>query len=156
MNTELIDQIRTLIAPSLTQCGVELIEAQWTAGRRHGVLRVVIDRRDGITLDDCERASTAISAVLDAYDPIANAYSLEVSSPGAERPLQTEEEFVGALGRRVNIRYRNGEGETVVEGRLVAAGAETLELEVRVGRNRQTTAFVPVEAILSARIVVDI
>jgi ribosome maturation factor RimP len=156
MNTDLIDQIRTLVAPSLRQCGVELVGAQWSSGKRHGLLRLTIDRPGGVTLDDCERVSTAVSAVLDAYDPIANAYSLEVSSPGAERPISTAEEWQASLGRRVNVHYTQGAGETIVEGRLMAVSPENVELEVRVSRNREAPVTVPLGDVISAKIVVDI
>jgi len=81
--------------------GVELVEVQWKGSGPGSVLRLVVDRPGGVGLDDCERASLTASAILDAYDPIETRYSLEVSSPGAERPIRTDEEWRAALGRRV-------------------------------------------------------
>jgi ribosome maturation factor RimP len=96
-----------------------------------------------------------VGAVLDAHDPISGAYTLEVSSPGAERPLRHPEDWVGALGRRVNVRLRHGEGEMVVEGNLVAYSPEQIEVEVAQGRRRRTASFATPD-IIAGRIAVDI
>jgi len=98
MNTISTEELTELVQPSLRHLGLDLVELQWRPGRS-SVLRLVIDSGAGVTLDDCERVSNAVGAVLDAYDPIAGRYSLEVSSPGAERPLRTETEWRGAVGR---------------------------------------------------------
>ncbi|HXZ98979.1 MAG TPA: ribosome maturation factor RimP [Candidatus Binatia bacterium] len=145
-----------LLRPALEQTGVQLVEVQWRGGGRGSLLRLVVDRPGGVDLDDCERASTAASAILDAYDPIDVPYSLEVSSPGAERPIRTEEEWRAAVGRRVHVRFRSREGERVVEGRLVAAGGPTLEIEARAGKGRPQPVSVPADAVVAARIAVDI
>jgi ribosome maturation factor RimP len=145
-----------LLRPALNQAGVELVDIQWKGSGPGSLLRLVIDRPGGVGLDDCERASTTAGAILDAYDPIEVRYSLEVSSPGAERPLVTEEDWRAALGRRVHVSYRSGDAERVVEGRLIATGGPTVELEARTGRGRTQPVTVPVADILSARIAVDI
>ena len=120
------------------------------------MLRLVIDRADGgVTLDDCERASNTASAVLDAYDPIDHAYRLEVSSPGAERPIRRPEEWKAALGRRVNVRLREGESELVLEGRLASLAGDQAEIEVRDRRSTRLVGFL-LDAVIAARIVVDI
>lgn len=153
---ELIDEIRLLIEPTLRGCGVELFDAHFAAGKGRGALRVMIDKPGGVTLEDCEKVSTAVSAVLDAFDPIANAYMLEVSSPGAERPLNNAEDWKKALGHRVNVHFKAGEGETIVEGRLVGISDEHVELEVRVSRNRETLTAIQLADVLAAHIAVDI
>jgi ribosome maturation factor RimP len=155
MKNDTMSTLEELVRPSLTHLGLELVDLRWS-GRGHGaVLRIIIDRRGGVTLDDCERVSNAVGAVLDAYDPIDTRYRLEVSSPGAERPLRTLEEWRAALGRRVNVRWRNGDAETVVEGRLVAVSASNADVEVR-DRNRVRSASIPMDSVDAARIVVDI
>jgi len=121
MSSPDVTALADLLRPALQQSGVELVEVQW----KGGLLRLVVDRVGGVTLDDCERASLTASAILDAYDPIETRYSLEVSSPGAERPIRTEEEWRAALGGRVHLRIRSGDAERVVEGRLIAAGGPT-------------------------------
>jgi ribosome maturation factor RimP len=120
------------------------------------VLRLVIDRAEGgVTLDDCERASNTASAVLDVNDPIDHPYRLEVSSPGAERPIRRAEEWPAAVGRRINVRLREGEGELVLEGKLISIAGDQAEIEVRDRRTTRAVAF-SLEAVVAARIVVDI
>ena len=145
-----------LLRPALAQAGVDLVDVQWKGGGPGSLLRLVVDRPGGVSLDDCERASMAAGAVLDAYDPIDVAYSLEVSSPGAERPIRSDEEWRAALGRRVRIRFQDGGAERIVEGRLLAAGGPTVEVEARAGRGRPQPLTVAAADILSARIAVDI
>jgi len=147
--------IADLVTPSLDHLGVDLIDLQWTGRGRGAVLRLVIDRAGGVTLDDCERVSNAVGAVLDAHDPIDASYRLEVSSPGAERPLRSFDDWRAALGRRVNVRLRDGDSETVVEGRLVSLSDSAAQLEVR-DRHTVRANEVPLDQVESARIVVDI
>ncbi|MHB8718156.1 MAG: ribosome maturation factor RimP [Candidatus Dormibacteria bacterium] len=154
MNTVTPETLRQLVLPSLRHLGLDLVDLQWRPGRS-SVLRLVVDRPAGVTLDDCEQASHAAGAVLDAYDPIASRYQLEVSSPGAERPVQSPAEWAAAVGRRLNVRLRSGEAETVVEGRLVALDEETVEIEAR-DRHRRRRHSLRRADILAARIVVDI
>src|ERR1700680_2405762 len=106
MKNDTVTEITELLRPSLTHLGLELVDVQWSGKGRGALLRLIIDREGGVTLDDCERASNTASAVLDAYDPIDFSYRLEVSSPGAERPLRSAEEWRGAPGRRVAARGR--------------------------------------------------
>lgn len=168
MNTE-TERIADLLRPSLTHLGVDLIDVHWSGRGRGAVLRIVIDRSGGVTLDDCERVSNAASAVLDAADPIDSSYRLEVSSPGAERPLRSVDDWRAALGRRVNVRLHSGDGERVIEGTLVALSMEsaldqpdttsavrgTADVEVR-ERNRRRMETVALDLVIAARIAVDI
>lgn len=147
--------ITDLVKPSLTHLGIELVDVRWSGPGRSAVLTLVIDRPGGVTLEDCERASSAVGPVLDAYDPLPGSYRLEVSSPGAERPLKTHLDWSRALGRRVNVRYRTGDADTVVEGRLVSVSESDVEVEVR-HRSSKRSAQIAVAQIATARVVVDI
>ena len=153
-NTVSTEQLTGLVQPSLRHLGMHLVDLQWRPGRQ-SILRLVIDSDAGVTLDDCERVSNAVGAVLDAYDPIAGRYSLEVSSPGAERPIRSAEQWRAAVGRRVNVRVGAGDAELVVEGRLVELDDAQLRLETR-ERNRRRLVSLPRADIVAARIVVDI
>ncbi|HVC04904.1 MAG TPA: ribosome maturation factor RimP [Candidatus Acidoferrales bacterium] len=151
-----VSGIADAIRPSLSHLGLDLIDVQWAGHGRGAVLRLVIDRDDGgVTLDDCERASNAASAVLDVYDPIDHAYRLEVSSPGAERPIRTPEGWLAAVGRRVNVRLREGDAELVLEGRLMSVAGTLAEIQVRNRQSTRVTSF-DLRAVIAARIVVDI
>jgi ribosome maturation factor RimP len=155
MENESVTAIADLVRPSLTHMGIDLVDVHWS-GRGHGaVLRLVIDRAGGVSVDDCERASNAASAVLDAYDPIDTRYRLEVSSPGAERPLVSREDWVRALGRKVSVRLESGEAETVLEGRLVALTNGSAEIEVRERRGHRVVV-ITLAQVLAARIALDI
>ncbi len=156
MNTDDASGIASLLRPSFAHLGIELVDVQWSGRGRGAVLRLVIDRVDGgVTLDDCERASNTASAVLDANDPIDHPYRLEVSSPGAERPIRRHEEWVAAIGRRINVRLSDGDAELVLEGRLISVAGDAAEIEVRDRRATRAVGF-SIEAVAAARIVVDI
>jgi ribosome maturation factor RimP len=154
MNTVSTEQLAELVQPSLRHLGLDLVDLQWHPGRS-SLLRLVIDSAAGVTLDDCERVSHAVGAVLDAYDPIAGRYTMEVSSPGAERPLRSDADWQGAIGRRVNVRLRSGDAELIVEGRLVGVDDASVDIEAR-ERNRRPLVTVPRADVVAARIVVDI
>lgn len=150
MSDTVLDRITELVEPSLRQLGVELYDAQWDSRGRTPVLRLVIDKPEGVGLDDCARVSNAVSAVLDAYDPIEDRYELEVSSPGAERPLRKEEDWHRAVGKRVNVRFRHGDDEVVLEGRLIEVTADEAVVEAREGKTLVPVRFARSE-LLSAR-----
>jgi ribosome maturation factor RimP len=88
-----------LLEPAVEALGYELVELEFHSG----VLRIYINRPEGITLDDCQKVSQQISAVLDVEDPIPGAYTLEVSSPGLDRPLRKPADFQRHTGERVRI-----------------------------------------------------
>ncbi len=156
MNSDDVSGIASLLRPAFDHLGIELVDVQWSGHGRGAVLRLVIDRADGgVTLDDCERASNTASAVLDVNDPIEHPYRLEVSSPGAERPIRRAEEWTAAIGRRINVRLREGDSELVLEGRLTAVAGGAAEIEVRGRRTTRPTSF-SIDAVIAARIVVDI
>jgi ribosome maturation factor RimP len=154
MNMVSTEQLTELVQPSLRHLGLDLVDLQWRPGRS-SVLRLVIDSANGVSLDDCERVSHAVGAVLDAYDPIVGRYALEISSPGAERPLSTEVEWQSAVGRRINVRLRSGDAELIVEGRLLHLDDGSVEIEAR-DRNRRRLTTVARADVIAARIVVDI
>jgi ribosome maturation factor RimP len=156
MNNEDTTGIATLLQPSFAQLGLELVDVVWSGRGRGAVLRLVIDRVDGgVTLDDCERASNTASTVLDASDPIDHPYRLEVSSPGAERPIRRPEDWTAAVGRRVNVRLRDGDSELVLEGRLTAVAGNQAAIEVR-DRRTMKAVDIALDAVIAARIVIDI
>ena len=96
--------LQNILAPSIEALGYELWGFVYVPQSRYSVLRVYIDSDKGITVSDCERVSRQLSAVLDVEDPLPGAYSLEVSSPGLDRPLFTLAHFERYLGAGVNVR----------------------------------------------------
>ena len=125
------DTLETRLAPLVEGLGYELWELEYSPGRGNGFLRLYIDAAAGITLDDCERVSRAVSEVLDAEDPIPGQYTLEVSSPGLERPLRTAQHFARFVGETVSVETVQAiEGRRRFKGALTAVGAGTVEVEV--------------------------
>ncbi len=128
------DRLFGLLEPVVSGLGYELVDVEFASAGRHSVARVYIDRTDGggIGLDDCERASRAIGAVLEAEDPIGHEYQLEVSSPGFDRPLRTAAHFERFAGSEARIELAAPlEGRRRFRGRLgpVADGMVTIEVD---------------------------
>jgi ribosome maturation factor RimP len=128
------DRLSGLLEPVVEGLGYEFVEIEWSSAGRQSVLRVYIDRTDGsgVGLDDCERVSRAIGAVLEADDPIGHEYSLEVSSPGFDRPLRTAAHFARFAGSEARIELvKPLEGRRRFRGRLGAVedGQVTIEVD---------------------------
>jgi ribosome maturation factor RimP len=128
MPTWPIASIKELLEPTLNHMGFELYSVdQSGAGGR--TLRISIDHNAPITIDDCERVSRVAGPLLDHANLINGRYELEVSSPGAERPLRSRQEYERFSGKRVNVRYRSGETEAVVEGQMIAVDAAGIAVQ---------------------------
>ena len=106
---ERADKLKALLEPLVENLGYELVKLDYAA-RKHGLLHLVIDHEKGINVDDCESVSRAVSQLLDQEDPISHAYTLEVSSPGLERPLTKAEHFKRFAGEKAKIRTREEVG----------------------------------------------
>ena len=146
------DTLAALLVPLVEGLGYELWELDYSPGRGNGCLRLYIDAEAGITLDDCERVSRAVSELLDAEDPIPGQYTLEVSSPGLERPLRTAQQFARYVGETVFVEVAQPlEGRRRFKGALAAADAATIEVEVD---GRRWT--LPVAAIRKAHLAPDV
>lgn len=97
---------QSLLAPILAQSPFELVGVEVLGGKRHTTLRIYIDKPGGITIDDITRLSRQISVVLDVENPIVGAYTLEVSSPGLDRPLYSPKHFQQQVGQKVMVKVR--------------------------------------------------
>jgi ribosome maturation factor RimP len=131
MAAPLREKLIALSEPLLGQLGYELVDLEYAPGRAHALLRIFIDRPEGVGLDDCERVSREISALFDVEDPVPTGYTLEVSSPGLDRVLRTPEHFQRFVGARVRLELRIARGgRRRSTGRLEALNAEGIELNV--------------------------
>ena len=131
MPATLRERLIALIEPLLGRLGYELVELEHSSGRASAVLRLFIDRPEGIGLTDCERVSREVSALLDVEDPIPTAYRLEVSSPGFDRVLRTPAHFARFVGSRVAVELAvPREGRRRYTGTLLEADAAGIALEV--------------------------
>ncbi len=123
-------KIERSLQPGAEALGVELVAVEM-AGGDQTILRVYIDKEGGVSIDDCAKASRQFSAILDVDDPIANRYTLEVSSPGLDRPLARPEHFKLVLGQEVKIRMGTlVNGRKRFKGVLKSADDENITVEV--------------------------
>lgn len=133
MVTSLTERLISRLEPVVERAGFELVDLQFVAGR-NATLRLYIDRVDrqsGVDVDDCAAVSHEVSAALDADDPIPQAYSLEVSSPGFDRVLRTPAHFARFVGARVWVELLAArEGRKRYTGELLAVSGDGIELEV--------------------------
>lgn len=97
-------RLQELIEPIVSGMGYELVGSEWLSRSGSSLVRLYIDRAGGVTIDDCEKVSHQVSGVLDVEEVVRGPYTLEVSSPGLDRPLFTPAHFVRYLGREVKIR----------------------------------------------------
>jgi ribosome maturation factor RimP len=131
MVAPLREKLIALTEPLLGQLGYELVDLEYAPGRAHAQLRIFIDRSAGIGLDDCERVSREISALLDVEDPVPTGYTLEVSSPGLDRVLRTPAHFERFVGERVRVELLQPRGgRRRYTGRLAALNDAGIELDV--------------------------
>ena len=125
------DELTKLLEPTIARLGYELADLEVRLGGKHGVVRVFIDKPDGITLDDCEKVSLAVGALLDVEDPLPGHYDLEVSSPGLDRKLTKIEHFQRFTGETVKVQMRFPvEGRRRFRGTLVSSDDENIVVEV--------------------------
>ena len=124
-------EIAKLLAPTIERLGYELIDLEANVGGKGGVIRLFIDKPEGIDLKDCEKVSLAVSALLDVEDPIPGNYNLEVSSPGLDRKLTKMEHFQRFAGETVKVQMRFPiEGRRRFRGTLVSSDDENIVVEV--------------------------
>ncbi|MDN6193499.1 MAG: ribosome maturation factor RimP [Alkalibacterium sp.] len=119
MNT--VEKVREISRPIASELGYELVDVDYLKEGKNWFLRLYIDKPEGVDLDDCALFSEKIGERLDAVepDPIPHAYYLEVSSPGAEKPLRTEEDLKNAVGEYIHVKL-HGEikGNDAYDGTL--------------------------------------
>lgn len=99
-------ELETLLSPLVEQEGGELVDLQWRREGGHWVLRLFLDKKGGITLDDCEYFSNRVGAALDERDAIEQSYTLEVSSPGLDRVIKKDADFARFAGRPVKLKLK--------------------------------------------------
>lgn len=144
--------LEQIIEPVVKGFGCELWGFDYRAFNNSALLRVYIDKESGVTMADCASVNHQLSGVLDVEDPIKVAYTLEVSSPGIERPLLRPEHYRMFMGERVKLRLKWPlEEQRNYVGILRAADDEEVELMLE---NREVR--IPLEAISRGRLLVDI
>ena len=120
-----------LLEPAVERLGYELVDLEVRLGGKGGLVRLYIDKPDGIDLDDCEKVSLAVTADLVVEDPVPGNYNLEVSSPGLDRKLTKVEHFQRFEGETVKVQLRFPiEGRRRFRGTLLSSDDENIVVEV--------------------------
>ncbi|MBL1225622.1 ribosome maturation factor RimP [Enterococcus sp. BWR-S5] len=133
--SSVVETVTELVTPILKEQNFELVDIEFVKEGKNWFLRVFIDKTGGIDIEECAFVSEQLSERLDAIesDPIPQAYFLEVSSPGAERPLKKESDYEKAVGEYINLSfYQAIDGEKQIEGTLESFDKETVTLTVRI------------------------
>jgi len=144
MRNDRVDNLRAILEPGVSALGFELVDAELTGTGHHTVLRVFIDGPEGVTVDDCAKVSRQVSAILDVDDPLPGQYTLEVSSPGLDRPLVKPADFERCIGETVKIRmYEPLQGRKNFKGDLVKVSADHVVLAI--GQESFDLAFAGME-----------
>ena len=123
--------ITELIGTTVQALGLELWGVELLQQGRYSLLRVYIEREEGVTIEDCEKVSRQVSALLDVEDPIAGEYTLEVSSPGVDRPLFSVEQYAKYVGSEVNLKLRRAvDGRRKFKGQIIKVSGDIVGLLV--------------------------
>ncbi len=151
MSNKITKKIEEIIIPILRNINLELYAVEYKKEGNNWFLRIYIDKANGdVDIDDCSRASEAISIELDKVDPIQSAYFLEVSSPGAERPLRNEKEILNSINKNIMITtYEQVNKQKVFEGKL-----EKFENNIITVTYGTTKVDIPYEKVSSIRLAV--
>ncbi|MCM3782920.1 ribosome maturation factor RimP [Neobacillus mesonae] len=150
MSTKIKTTVEEMIKPFLDEHEFELVDVEYVKEGSNYFLRVYVDKEGGIDLDDCGLISEFLSAELDKKDPISEAYFLEVSSPGAERPLKKSADVAKAVGKNVYVTtYEPIGGLKEFEGELLSF--ENEELVIASGKKEHA---VPYSKVASARLAI--
>ncbi len=126
-----IAQLNKMFAPVVEGLGYEFVGLEYRSGSSPALLRIYIDHENGIGVDDCAKASRQISAVLDVEDPIKGEYTLEVSSPGLDRPLFVAAHYQKFIGEMIKCKLRMPfNGRRNFTGRLLEANEKSITLSI--------------------------
>jgi ribosome maturation factor RimP len=121
-----VERVREVVEPLLARQSLSVYDVEHSGSS----LRITIDAPEGVNLEAIARATRLISVALDEHDPIPSKYTLEVSSPGLERPLRTPNHYAGAIGSKVSVKTNaRVDGERRIKGTLVAADDDSITVD---------------------------
>lgn len=123
-------KLTTLLQPLIEDLGYEFVGLEQSSNPKNPVVVIYIDHDEGIAIEDCEKVSREVAALLDVEDPIPGRYSLEVSSPGLDRPLFTPEHYARFRGERAAITvFAPIEGRRKFKGAILDSGEHTVKID---------------------------
>lgn len=151
MSGQVTKVVEKIVSPILNAEGYELVDIEYTKEGANWFLRIFIDcEQKPVDLNDCSHFSELISEQLDKSDPIQTAYMLEVSSPGAERPLKSEQDLQKAVGSHVHLTlYAPIEGSKEFQGELIEVTSQHLEIKLA-----KSTIAIPRDKVAKARLAI--
>lgn len=153
MQTVQQQKLESLLAPVITGMGFEYVGCDYVPQRSRSVLRIYVDKEQGITLDECAKISRQVGAVLDVEGAISESYYLEVSSPGLERPLFTLAQCRRFIGKQLLLRFHVlFQGKRKLTGILVAVGDKGITVKTEEGGDLD----IPLTSISKANLVVEL
>ncbi len=128
------ESVQALVTPIAESFGLEVVEVLYKKEYDGMNLTIVIDKEGGVTIDDCEKLHRAIDAPLDELDPIDCSYTLNVSSPGIDRPLTLPRDYKRNMGKEISVKlYKPLDGKKTYEGTLTAYDDDTFTIEDKKG-----------------------
>jgi ribosome maturation factor RimP len=149
-----IETIRDIAGRVTVSRGFELVDVEVKKAAGGGVVRLYVDKEGGIGLEELQSVSEEVSAILDVEDPLASSYTLEVSSPGLDRPLKTEADYRRFVGRLAKVSsYELVDGRRHWTGRIVSFEEGTLTL--RLEKEKNAEAHIPFTKISHGRLEVE-
>lgn len=154
--SSVVEKVTDLVEPILAEHHFELVDLEFVKEGKSWYLRVFIDKIGGINIEECALISDILSEKLDAQDPdlIPQAYYLEVSSPGAERPLKTERDLQRSLNKYIHVSlYQPLDGQKVYEGDLIEITSDYLVLAI-MQKQRQLKLKIPRKQIAKTRLAI--
>jgi ribosome maturation factor RimP len=147
-STELTTQLEQLLEPVAEEHGYELVAVEQAGGRHTPIIRVLLDRAGGIDLEAVCEANAWVGAALDAADPVSGTYTLEVSSPGVDRPLRKRSDYERFAGETVTVKARQtGQKRSTWTGALVGLEGDDVVIDVDGEQVR-----VPFDTVMKARL----
>ena len=155
--SRVVDEVRVVVQPIVDEQNLELVDMEFLKEGKNWFLRIYIDKPSGIDIEECALISEKVSEALDAIDPdpIPQAYFLEVSSPGAERPLKTEADMQNAIGKYVHLSfYQAIDGEKFYEGTLKEVNDDSVVLTIRI-KTRAKDIEIERKQIANARLAIQ-
>lgn len=144
LNANVVKELKDTV----NSLGYDLAHIEWKAGRGKGVLRLFIENESGISLDDCQKVSREVSVLMDVLDPISHPYNLEISSPGVQRPIFKQEEYVRFIGKNISVKLATSMGNKMnLKGTLCGCGGENITLSLG-----KETLTIPLNNICESRL----
>ena len=152
--SNIVAKTEELVKPICEASQVDLVDVEYVKEGQNFFLRIYVDIPEGIDIDQCATIAEALSEKLDQHDYIEDEYMLEVSSPGAERPLKTKEAVADSIGAYINVRtYKAIDNQKEFEGHLTKFEDDVMTLEVLV-KTRKKTVEIPYDMASKVRLAI--